>query len=68
MGGKVKEKSLDWYEENKDEDGLIKSEEGYQFEPWMAKYCGSVFTVTESTSGGFGIILDGNRKVVFSPD
>lgn len=72
IGNKVRVKSFDWYNKNKDEEGLIKSG-SYQFEPWMIQYCGSVFTITDTIGGnnsGFslGFILDKNRKVAFTED
>ena len=45
IGDKVKIKSLDWYNENKDEGGSIECGD-YYFIDDMAKYCGKTLTIT----------------------
>ena len=44
VGDKVRIKSLDWYNENKDENNYIDFSK-HMFYPLMSKYCGEVFTI-----------------------
>lgn len=64
VGDKVRIKSLDWYEANKDNDGdisLIDSQ--YNFIREMANFCGMVVTVVNTcgASGYYDIEEDGGR-------
>ena len=47
-GDKVRIKSLDWYNENKDEYGYVRLGD-YLFTPDLAKYCGEEFTISHTT-------------------
>ena len=55
VGDKVRIKSLDWYNENKDEDGLVIVEVStHAFIPEMVEHCGTVVTIKdvfENTNG-----------------
>lgn len=44
VGDKVKVKSLDWYNENKNESGVIKGDNDY-FVDEMSKFCGKIVTI-----------------------
>lgn len=46
VGDKVRIKSLEWYEKNKNEDGIVITE-SLCYVPEMAKYCGKEATVVE---------------------
>lgn len=47
VGDKVRIKSIDWYNENKDYDkGIIYFEESFDFTESMSKYCGQIATIT----------------------
>ena len=48
VGDKVRIKSLDWYNENKDEYGYVRCID-FLFTPEHSKYCGSEFTVAHIT-------------------
>ena len=45
VGDKVRIKSLDWYNKNKDEDGNIDISHDFTFYADRSKYCGKVFTI-----------------------
>ena len=47
IGDKVRIKSLDWYNENKDENGSVLCNYNYYFTRLMTKYCGEVMTVKD---------------------
>lgn len=47
VGDKVRIKSIDWYNENKDENGNIDINEDFIFYADRSKYCGKVFTISE---------------------
>ena len=55
VGDRVRIKSLDWYNENKDKDGLIIVEVStHVFIPEMVEHCGTVVTIKdvfENTNG-----------------
>jgi hypothetical protein len=46
IGDKVRIKSIDWYNENKDESGCIVCGKRL-FYPLMSKYCGNIFTISD---------------------
>ena len=46
-GDKVLVKSLDWYKENKDENGSVLCNYNYYFTRLMTKYCGEVMTIKD---------------------
>lgn len=52
VGDKVRIKSIDWYNENKDEFGEISCSHGVDFVPLMADYCGKEFTIKSRSSSG----------------
>lgn len=45
VGDKVKVKSFDWYNENKDEDGFVHCGDRI-FDDYMSVFCGSVITIS----------------------
>ena len=44
IGDKIKVKSLEWYNENKNKYGTVKCREAY-FQPTMSKFCGNILTI-----------------------
>ena len=46
VGDKVRIKSLDWYNENKDEDGIVELST-HIFTPGMSQFCGKVATIED---------------------
>ena len=46
VGDKVRIKSLDWYNENKDEDGIVELST-HVFTPEMSQFCGKVVTIED---------------------
>lgn len=46
VGDKVQIKSLDWYNENKDEDGIVELST-HIFTPGMSQFCGKVMTIKD---------------------
>ncbi len=44
LGDKVKIKSLEWYNQNKDEDGFVRCGDKV-FDDYMSVFCGSVVTI-----------------------
>lgn len=51
VGDKVRIKSIDWYNENKDEDGYINCGE-YYFVPCMSVFCGKMLIIDTSFKDG----------------
>ena len=45
VGDKVRIKSIDWYNENKDKYGYIDFDHIVSFLPYMSKYCGEIATI-----------------------
>ncbi len=54
VGDKVRIKSLDWYNENKDEDGYI-YDGSYTFFPCMSKFCGKTFEIAKVHSNCYNV-------------
>ena len=46
VGDKVRIKCLDWYNENKDEDGIVELST-HIFTPGMSQFCGKVVTIVD---------------------
>jgi hypothetical protein len=61
VGDKVLIKSLDWYNENKDENGSIDLNYDFTFYASRSKYCGKVFTIAEVFSDCYGVKDDNNK-------
>jgi hypothetical protein len=57
IGQKVRVKSLDWYNKNKDEDGDISCGE-FDFVKGMKKFCSEVFTISENVGDGYLMLED----------
>lgn len=55
IGDKVRVKSLEWYNDNKDEYGYIFSH-GIYFVPRMTMFCGCVMTINKIDNGSDNII------------
>ena len=53
IGDKVRIKSLDWYNKNKDEYGQIYNCGPYTFKSQMSEYCGCVMTITKRYSRSY---------------
>lgn len=64
IGDKVRVKSLDWYNENKDEHGTVNVP--FSFIKEMAQYCGKEFIITQVLSNG-GYLLK-NALYTFSDE
>jgi hypothetical protein len=45
VGDKVKVKSIEWYNENKNKYGEVRCSNMTYFQPYMAKFCGSILTI-----------------------
>ena len=57
IGDKVKIKSLDWYNQNKDEDGIVHCGDKV-FDDYMSVLCGSIVTIGEIYHIGYDIKED----------
>ncbi len=57
VGDKVRVKSLEWYNENKNEYGSIDCDNMVYFQEYMSKFCGSILTIK-------GVDIDLNAYVV----
>ena len=58
-GTKVRIKSLDWYNQNKDEEGrVIMSDKIISFTPEMMKYCGKEATIDNIDIGYYQLDID----------
>lgn len=47
VGDKVRIKNIDWYKENRDENGSVLCNYNYYFTRLMTKYCGEVMTIKD---------------------
>ena len=65
IGDQVKIKSLDWYNENKDEDGDVFCGE-YDFVDNMTKFCGKVVTIQDCYEHDCYTIKEDNEGFVFT--
>ena len=59
VGDKVRVKSLEWYNSNKDEDGEIR-EDGQTFLKCMSEYCGKEYEVSYVYPNGICILKEIN--------
>ena len=60
-GDRVRIKSIDWYNENKDENGIVELST-HNFVPGMSKYCGMIATIDdvfEDTDSNIAYYMDG---------
>lgn len=64
VGDKVKIKSLDWYNKNKDSVGYVYV--GCYFCPEMSKYCGKIATVKDAFGNRYLLDIDERRPSVWS--
>ena len=56
VGDKVRVKSLEWYNSNKDANGLVYiDEQGVVFDKTMAKLCGTIVQIEEVNRRGYFI-------------
>ena len=53
VGNRVRVKSLEWHNRNKDADGYIHPDAEISFAPSMSKLCGQEFTVAQIAFGGY---------------
>ena len=59
VGDKVRIKSLDWYNENKDENGNIYCGDGLMLNPHNAgRFCGRILTIKEVNSDFYTVVED----------
>lgn len=58
VGDKVKIKSLDWYNENKAEDGRVYCDSYAIFIQIMSNFCGQTVTISEVVDDVYGILED----------
>ena len=61
VGDRVRVKSLDWYNENKDEYGNIDINCDFTFYADRSKYSGKVLTISEVFDNCYGVIEDNNE-------
>ena len=61
VGDKVRIKSLDWYNENKDDFGNIDINEDFTFYADRSRYCGKVFTISEVFDNCYSVKEDNNE-------
>ena len=62
VGDKVRVKSLEWYEGNKDANGLVYlDKQGIVFDKTMAKYCGEIVQIEEVNNRGYFV----NKNIGF---
>ena len=61
VGDRVQIKSLDWYNENKDEYGNIDINDYFTFYADRSKYCGKVFTIAEVFDDCYTVKEDNNE-------
>ena len=59
VGDKVKIKSLDWYNDNRDYDGNVECG-FYYFTEEMSKYCGKILTIGNIHKNGYDLQEDEN--------
>lgn len=45
VGEKIRIKSIDWYNKNKDREGYVNFNQNESFSPSMSKYCGKIATI-----------------------
>lgn len=65
VGDKVQIKNLDWYNENKDEDGDISCGE-YDFVSSMSGFCGKILTIDVDFEDGIYLMKEDNDRFVFT--
>lgn len=61
VGDRVRIKSIDWYNANKDEYGNIDINYDFTFYADRSKYCGKVFTITEVFDNCYCVKEDNNE-------
>ena len=60
-GDRVRIKSLDWYNQNKDEDGNIDINHDFTFYADRSRYCGKVFTIVEVFDNCYAVKEDNHE-------
>lgn len=73
VGDKVKVKSLEWYNANKDKDGDIKCQDTLYFTHPMSEFCGKIVTIAEIWSNeiwvdDFYLILEDDQIFEWTED
>ena len=61
VGDRVRIKSIDWYNENKDKNGDIDISHDFTFYADRSKYCGRVFTISEVFDNCYFVKEDNNE-------
>ena len=67
VGDKVRIKSLDWYNENKDEDGDVPCRE-YDFVSEMSVFCGKIFTIDVDFEDGTYLMKEDTDGFIFEDE
>lgn len=67
VGDRVRIKSLDWYNENKDKDGEVICGE-YDFVVPMTKFCGKVVTIQSCYTSDCYLIKEDNKCYAFTDE
>ena len=65
VGDKVRIKSIDWYNENKDEGGYVICGE-YDFVPLMSRFCGKILTIDVEFEDGACLMMEDTDGFVFT--
>ena len=65
VGNRVKIKSLDWYNENKNEFGDVPCE-GYNFVESMSTFCGKILTIDVNFRDGTYIMKEDDEGYTFT--
>ena len=60
-GDKVRIKSIDWYNSNKDEVGAIYGDSDAIFIQMMSKFCGQTVTISEVAADVYGVLEDNDE-------
>lgn len=68
IGDKVRVKSLEWYNANKDKDGDIKCQDTLYFTHPMSEFCGKIVTIAEIWVDDFYLIIEDNQIFEWTDD
>jgi hypothetical protein len=61
VSDRVRIKSIDWYNQNKDEDGNIDINHDFTFYADRSRYCGKVFTIVEVFDNCYAVKEDNHE-------
>jgi hypothetical protein len=68
IGDKVRVKSLEWYNKNKNKKGYFKCQGGLHFTSRMSKYCDKIVTIDEIWEGEFYWIQEDDQLFEWTDD